>query len=85
MPDPSAQRMSVDILVQLCEWRRLDDAAYLAEAALEVALDQYCEGKGHPPEPQEVAVARRLRLMASSQLQSIRIAVRQLQVNLKEL
>lgn len=47
-------------------WRRLDDAAFLAERALELMIDQYDIGKAPPPAPAEFAVARRLRAIASA-------------------
>jgi hypothetical protein len=47
-------------------WRRLDDAAFLAERALELMIDEYDIGKAPPPTPAEFALARRLRAMASA-------------------
>lgn len=47
-------------------WRRLDDAAFLAERALELMVGQYHTGEAPAPAPAEFAVARRLRAMASA-------------------
>ncbi len=47
-------------------WRRWDDAAFLAERALELMVDQYHAGEAPAPTPAEFAVARRLRGIASA-------------------
>lgn len=56
------------VLMHILEWQRLDDAAFLAEQALERALDLYCAVGGPAPAPAEQAVARKLRFLASARL-----------------
>ena len=53
------------------EWHRFDDAAFRAECRLELALDEYCDAKGPPPSPAEVANAKRLRFIATHRLRWI--------------
>jgi hypothetical protein len=57
------------------EWERLDEAAYLAERLLDLALDDYCEGTGPAPSPAEAASVKRLRFLATERLTSIRQAI----------
>jgi len=67
--------------ILLEEWERLDEAAFRAECLLELALDEYCEGKGPAPSPAAIASAKRLRFLAVEHLMSIRLVLSQAREN----
>jgi hypothetical protein len=67
--------------ILLEEWERLDEAAFRAECLLELALDEYCEGRGPAPSPTEIASAKRLRFLAVEHLMSIRQVLSQARDN----
>jgi hypothetical protein len=54
------------------EWETADEAAARAECCLVRRLDAYCDAWGPVPAADEIAEARRLRLVANERLRAIR-------------